>query len=45
MRIETYLPVPLKHMEYQVRYHGPVIVEVDWVDELNDLQGVKYIYK
>ena len=43
MRIETITPVPLENMESYVKYKGPVMVEIDWTKELENINGVKYI--
>jgi len=43
MRIETIAPVSLEKMESYVKYKGPVMVEIDWTEELENINGVKYI--
>ncbi|XP_058768896.1 uncharacterized protein LOC131642693 [Vicia villosa] len=42
MRIETVIPVLRKNMEHDVYHYGhygPVIVDVDWNDEMNNISG------
>ncbi|XP_058768930.1 ervatamin-B-like [Vicia villosa] len=38
MRIKTLKPVLRKNMEYEV-YRGPVIVEIDWLQEMDLIRG------
>ncbi|XP_058768897.1 uncharacterized protein LOC131642694 [Vicia villosa] len=39
MRIETIIPVLRKNMEHDVYHYGPVIVDVNWNDEMNNISG------
>ncbi|MCH80674.1 cathepsin B, partial [Trifolium medium] len=39
MRIVTVKPIPRKRMEEHIQYNAPVIVETDWIDEMDDLHG------
>jgi hypothetical protein len=45
MRILTLKPVPHESKEEQIKYFAYVIVEIDWIDKMDDVHEVKlYIY-